>query len=65
MGVFFLFLGRMKNVDTIAVLDCIWFCHDPHFVIDGTEDMTRDYHDMKFNSAGSSRTACSRSMLVR
>lgn len=34
------------------VLDCIWFCHDPHFVIDGTEDMTRDYHDYWFHIKG-------------
>ena len=34
------------------VMDCIWFCHDPHFVIDGTEDMTRDYHDYWFHIIG-------------
>ena len=34
------------------VLDCIWFCHDPHFVIKGTEDMTRDYHDYWFHIKG-------------
>ena len=34
------------------VLDCIWFCHNPHFVIDGTEDMTRDYHDYWFHIIG-------------
>ena len=34
------------------VLDCIWFCHDPYFVIDGTEDMTRDYHDYWFHIKG-------------
>lgn len=35
------------------VLDCIWFCHDPHFVIKGTEDMTEDYHDYWFHIKGS------------
>ena len=25
------------------VLDCLWFCHDRHFVIKGTEDMTKEY----------------------
>ena len=35
------------------VLDCIWFCHDPHFVIPGTEDMTADYHDYWFHIKGS------------
>ena len=34
------------------VLDCIWFCHDPHFVIKGTEDMARDYHDYWFHIKG-------------
>ena len=34
------------------VLDCIWFCHDPHFVIKGTEDMAKDYHDYWFHVKG-------------
>ena len=34
------------------VLDCIWFCHDPHFIIKGTEDMTKDYHDYWFHIKG-------------
>jgi len=35
-----------------VVLDCIWFCHDPHFVIKGTEDMVKDYHDYWFHIKG-------------
>ena len=35
------------------VLDCLWFCHDKHFVIPGTEDMTEDYHDYWFHIKGS------------
>ena len=35
------------------VLDCIWFCHDKHFVIPGTEDMTDAYHDYGFHIKGS------------
>ena len=31
------------------VLDCLWFCHDPYFVINGTEDMVKDYHDYWFH----------------
>ena len=31
------------------VLDCIWFCHDKHFVIPGTEDMVWAYHDYWFH----------------
>ena len=34
------------------VLDCIWFCHDRHFVIPGTEDMEDDYHDYWFHIKG-------------
>ena len=34
------------------VLDCIWFCHDKHFVIPGTEDMTSAYHDYWFHIKG-------------
>ena len=34
------------------VLDCIWFCHDKHFVILGTEDMVADYHDSWFHIKG-------------
>ena len=34
------------------VLDCIWFCHDKHFVIPGTEDMTDAYHDYWFHIRG-------------
>lgn len=34
------------------VLDCIWFCHDKHFVIPGTEDMVAAYHDYWFHIRG-------------
>ncbi len=34
------------------VLDCLWFCHDKHFVIPGTEDMTKAYHDYWFHIKG-------------
>ncbi|MBO4589956.1 MAG: hypothetical protein J5698_03165 [Bacteroidaceae bacterium] len=34
------------------VLDCLWFCHDKHFVIPGTENMTQDYHDYWFHIKG-------------
>ena len=34
------------------VLDCIWFCHDKHFVIHGTEDMVKDDHDYWFHIKG-------------
>ena len=34
------------------VMDCIWFCHDKHFVIPGTEDMEYAYHDYWFHIKG-------------
>ena len=34
------------------VLDCLWFCHDKHFFIPGTEDMTAAYHDYGFHIKG-------------
>ena len=34
------------------VLDCLWFCHDKHFVIPGTEDMTGEYHNYWFHIKG-------------
>ena len=34
------------------VLDCLWFCHDKHFVIPGTEDMVKEYHDYWFHIKG-------------
>ena len=35
------------------VIDWIWFCHDPHFVVPGTEDMVKDYHDYWFHTKAS------------
>ena len=37
------------------VIDWIWFCHDPHFVVPGTEDMVKDYHDYWFHTKASLR----------
>ena len=34
------------------VLDILWFCHNPHFVLKGTEDMVSDYHDYWFHIKG-------------
>jgi len=34
------------------ILDCLWFCHDRHFIIPGTEDMVADYHDYWFHIKG-------------
>ena len=34
-------------------LDCIWFCHSKQFIIKGTEDMTKEYHNYWFHIKGS------------
>ena len=45
-------LWTVVNLWDLIVLDIIWFCHDPHFVLKGTEDMTEDYHDYGFHFKG-------------
>ena len=45
-------LWTVVNLWDLIVLDIIWFCHDPHFVLKGTEDMTADYHDYGFHFKG-------------
>lgn len=43
-------LWNVVNWFDALVLDCLWFCHDKHFVIPGTEDMVKDYHDYWFHT---------------
>ena len=45
-------LWTIVNLWDAIVLDIIWFCHDPHFVFKGTEDMIADYHDYWFHIKG-------------
>ena len=45
-------LWTIVNLWDMIVLDIIWFCHDPHFVFKGTEDMISDYHDYRFHIRG-------------
>ena len=45
-------LWTIVNLWDMVVLDIIWFCHDPQFVIKGTEDMVSDYHDYMFHVKG-------------
>ena len=45
-------LWMVVNWFDALVLDCIWFCHDKHFVIPGTEDMIDAYHDYWFHIKG-------------
>ena len=49
---FGLLLWTVVNLYDVLVLDIIWFCHDPHFVLKGTEDMVKDYHDYLFHIKG-------------
>ena len=45
-------LWTVVNLWDMLVLDILWFCHDPRFVIPGTEDMAEDYHDYRFHIRG-------------
>ena len=45
-------LWTIVNLWDVIVLDIIWFCHDPHFVFKGTEDIVSDYHDYWFHIKG-------------
>ena len=45
-------LWTIVNLWDAIVLDILWFCHDPHFVFKGTEDMVSDYHDYWFHIRG-------------
>ncbi len=45
-------LWTVVNLWDAIVLDIFWFCHDPHFVFKGTEDMVSAYHDYWFHIKG-------------
>jgi len=45
-------LWTIVNLYDAVVMDIIWFCHDPRFVLKGAEDMTADYHDYWFHIRG-------------
>lgn len=45
-------LWTIVNMWDLIVLDIIWFCHDKHFVIKGTEDMVDEYHNYWFHTKG-------------
>jgi len=46
-------LWTIVNIYDAAVMDIIWFCHDPYFVFKGTEDMVDEYHNYWFHIKGS------------
>ena len=45
-------LWSIVNLYDVIVLDIIWFCHDKHFVLKGTEDMIEEYHNYWFHIKG-------------
>ena len=45
-------LWTIVNLWDLVVLDILWFCHDPQFVLPGTEDMVDDYRDYRFHAKG-------------
>ena len=45
-------LWTIVNWYDAIVMDCIWFCHDNRFIIKGTEDMKKEYHDYWFHIKG-------------
>ena len=45
-------LWTIVNLWDVIVLDILWFCHEPHFVFKGTEDMVSEYHDYRFHIKG-------------
>ena len=46
-------LWTIVNAYDAIVLDICWFCHDPRFVFEGTEDMADEYHNCWFHIKGS------------
>ena len=58
---FVLYLGKIKllkqvwtiiNLFDALIIDCVWFCHDKRFIIRGTEDMEKEYHNYWFHIKG-------------
>lgn len=45
-------LWTVVNLWDAVVLDILWFCHDPRFVLKGTEDMVEEYHNYRFHIKG-------------
>ena len=45
-------LWTIVNWYDALIMDCLWFCHDKRFVIKGTEDMEKEYHNYWFHIKG-------------
>ena len=46
-------LWTIVNAYDAIVPDICWFCRDPRFVFEGTEDMAEEYHNYWFHIKGS------------
>ena len=42
-------IWTIVNVYDAVFMDIIWFCHSKKVIIEGTEDMTKEYHDYWFH----------------
>ncbi len=42
-------LWTIVNIYDAVVIDICWFCQNPRFVFEGTEDMVTEYHDYWFH----------------
>ena len=42
-------IWTIVNIYDAVVMDIMWFCHDPYFVFEGTEDMKKEYHNYWFH----------------
>lgn len=45
-------LWAIVNIYDVVILDILIFCHCKRFVLPGTEDMVKDYHDYWFHIRG-------------
>ena len=43
------FIWSVVNVYDAVVMDIIWFCHSKKVILEGTEDMIKEYHDYMFH----------------
>lgn len=42
-------IWSIVNIYDALVIDICWFCHSKEFVLKGTEDMTKEYHNYWFH----------------
>ncbi|MDO4282016.1 MAG: hypothetical protein Q4D02_00075 [Clostridia bacterium] len=42
-------IWTIVNIYDALVIDICWFCHSKKFILNGTEDMTKEYHNYWFH----------------